>query len=138
MSDAADQKKATIMIVDDQEMVRSLVADLLTELHYDVITAKDGQEAVDTYRRLMDEAREQDRREHPVDLVILDMVLPNSDGRETFVRLRETNPDARVIISSGYDVDDRVREVLGLGAVGFLQKPYHIETLLNLVRKVLV
>ncbi|MBN1916947.1 MAG: response regulator [Verrucomicrobia bacterium] len=138
MTDAADQRKATIMIVDDQEPVRSLVSDLLTGLDFDVITAKDGQEAVETYRRLMDEAREQERIEHPVDLVILDMVLPNCDGKETFQRLRETNPDVRVIISSGYDVDDRVQEAIGLGAVGFLQKPYHIETLLNLVRKVLV
>jgi two-component system cell cycle sensor histidine kinase/response regulator CckA len=138
MADAADQKKATIMIVDDQEMVRSLVADLLTDLNYTVITAKDGREAVDTYRGLMDEAHEQERIEHPVDLVILDMVLPNCDGKETFERLREMNPGVRVIISSGYDVDDRVQELRNRGAVGFLQKPYHIETLLNLVRKVLV
>ena len=137
MAEAGNEPKATIMIVEDQEVVRSLVADLLTNLSYGVVTAKDGQEAVATYQRLMDEAREQDRQVHPIDLVILDMVLPNGGGEETFERLRQINPDVRVIISTGYDVDDRVHDILGRGAVGFLPKPYHIETLLNLVHKVL-
>ncbi len=138
MGDGDNDKRATILIVDDQEMVRTLVADLLGDLDYKVITAKDGQEAVALYRKMMEEARKQERQEHPVDLVILDMILPKGDGKETFEHLREINPDVRVILSSGYDVDDRVREVLGHGALGFIQKPYHIETLLNMVRKVLV
>ena len=137
-SDQADEKRATIMIVDDQEMVRTLVADLLTELDYEVITACDGHDALDRYRQMMEEAKAHDRPEHPVDLVILDMILPKIDGMETFDRLRELNPGVRVILSSGYDLDDRVNEVLGRGALGFIQKPYHIETLLNMVRKVLV
>ncbi len=138
MSDGISESRGTILIVDDQEMVCSLVKDLLGELHYTVYAAKDGEEAVALYRSLMDKAREQERYEHPVDLVILDMVLPKLGGKETFDHLREINPDVRVILSSGYDVDDRVKEVLDRGAVGFIQKPYHIESLLNLVRKTLV
>lgn len=137
-SDQADEKRATILIVDDQEMVRTLVADLLTDLDYEVITACDGHDALDLYGRMMEEAQARDRPEHPVDLVILDMILPKIDGMETFDRLRELNPDVRVILSSGYDVDDRVNELLGRGALGFIQKPYHIEALLNMVGKVLV
>ena len=137
MTKGGREKRATILIVDDQEMVRTLVADLLTDLNYEVITAKDGQDAVDLYGQLMQQAREQEHQEHPVDLVILDMVLPRIDGRETFDRLREINPDVRVIVSSGYDVDERVKDVLDRGAADFIQKPYHIEALLNMVRKVL-
>jgi two-component system cell cycle sensor histidine kinase/response regulator CckA len=137
-SNQADEKRATILIVDDQEMVRTLVADLLTDLDYEVITASDGHDAIDLYSRMKEEAQANDQPEHPVDLVILDMILPKIDGVETFDRLRELNPDVRVILSSGYDVDDRVKELLGRGALGFIQKPYHIEALLNMVRKVLV
>ncbi len=131
-------KRGTIMVVDDQEMVRALVSDMLGELDYEVIAVKDGREAVTCYGEMMEQAKEEERHDHPVDLVILDMVLPKLDGRETFDHLREINPDVRVILSSGYDVDDRVKEVLDRGAIGFIQKPYHIEALLNLVRKVLV
>jgi two-component system cell cycle sensor histidine kinase/response regulator CckA len=137
MTKGGNEKRATILIVDDQEMVRTLVADLLSDLNYEVITAKDGQDAVDLYGRMMQQAKEQDRQEHPVDLVILDMVLPKIDGWETFDRLRQINPDVRVILSSGYDVDDRVKDVLSRGAADYIQKPYHIEALLNMVRRVL-
>jgi two-component system cell cycle sensor histidine kinase/response regulator CckA len=138
MGEGEHESRGTILIVDDQEMVRTLVADMLTELDYDVVLAEDGQRAVAIYGQMMADAKAQDRHEHPVDLVILDMVLPKSDGKKTFEQLRKINPDVRVILSSGYDVDDRVKEVLDRGALGFIQKPYHIETLLNMVRKVLV
>jgi len=138
MGDGHSESRGTILIVDDQEMVRTLVADMLSELDYEVIMAEDGQAAVAVYGKMMADAKEQDRHEHPVDLVILDMVLPKSDGKKTFDLLREINPDVRVILSSGYDVDDRVKDVLDGGALGFIQKPYHIEALLNMVRKVLV
>jgi two-component system cell cycle sensor histidine kinase/response regulator CckA len=138
MGESERESRGTILIVDDQEMVRTLVADMLTELDYDVILAEDGQRAVAIYGQMMADAKAQDRPEHPVDLVILDMVLPKSDGQQTFEQLRKINPEVRVILSSGYDVDDRVKDVLDHGALGFIQKPYHIETLLNMVRKVLV
>jgi two-component system cell cycle sensor histidine kinase/response regulator CckA len=137
LGDSANDKQATILIVDDQEMVRTLVADLLSGSNFEVLTASTGQDAVDLYSKMMQEARDQERREHPVDLVILDMILPKGDGVETFHRLRTINPDVRVILSSGYDVDDRVRQLTDSGALAFIQKPYHIETLLNMVRKVL-
>ena len=137
LDDGANDKQATILIVDDQEMVRTLVADLLSDSNFEVITASTGQDAVDLYTQMMEEAREQERLEHPVDLVILDMILPKGDGVETFQRLRAINPDVRVILSSGYDVDERVRDLTDRGALAFIQKPYHIEALLNMVRKVL-
>jgi len=138
MGTSKADKLATILIVDDQEMVRSLIADLLTDLDYEVITADDGQDAVALYKKMTDQAKAEDRPGHPIDLVILDMILPRLDGKETFDRLREINPDVRVILSSGYDVDERAKDVLDHGALGFIQKPYHIEALLAMVRKVLV
>ena len=137
MGTSKADKLATILIVDDQEMVRSLIADLLTDLHYEVITAGDGQDAIALYKKMTDDAKAQDRPGHPIDLVILDMILPRLDGKETFDRLREINPDVRVILSSGYDVDERAKDVLDHGALGFIQKPYHIEALLAMIRNVL-
>jgi len=137
MGTSKADKLATILIVDDQEMVRSLIADLLTDLDYEVITADDGQDAVALYKKMTDQAKAEDRPGHPIDLVILDMILPRLDGKETFDRLREINPDVRVILSSGYDVDERAKDVLDHGALGFIQKPYHIEALLAMIRNVL-
>ena len=68
-------KRGTIMVVDDQEMVRALVSDMLGELDYEVIAVKDGREAVTRYGEMMDRAKEDERHDHPVDLVILDMIL---------------------------------------------------------------
>ena len=128
-------KQGTILIVDDQEMVRSMIADLLGGLNYRVFTAKDGLDAVQTYKKVMSRSKKNVSEEEGIDLIILDMILPRMDGKETYCKLKEIDPEVKVILSSGYDIDQKIKEVLNQGAVDFIQKPYHIETLLNKVRK---
>ena len=119
--------RETILVVDDEEMIRMLVRDILQEKGYAVIGAGDGYEAERVYRE----------RGRSIDLVILDMTMPGMSGRETFEKLRDINPDIRAILSTGYAKDERAREVLALGVKAFVQKPYKVDDLAAAVRRVL-
>lgn len=117
----------TILVVDDEEHVRSLVSDILESAGYRVLTASDGEEALEIYRRQGDK----------IDMVILDMIMPRLGGRETYEKLREINAAVLVLLSSGYSENGTAREVLDRGAAGFLQKPYRSHELLKKLRHVL-
>ncbi|MCP4725705.1 MAG: PAS domain S-box protein [bacterium] len=113
----------TIMIVDDEENVRNLADYMLSKLGYDVITAADGIDAIDIYRR----------KQKSIDLVILDMIMPNMAGKETFLALRQINPKVKVLISSGYSQNGVASEILTEGAFGFIQKPFRIEEVSKMI-----
>jgi len=103
-----------VMVVDDEDLVRSMAKAQLKSLGYEVILAKDGVEALEMYARLKDK----------VDLVLLDVVMPRLGGRDTLKRLRMMNPEVRVILSSGFDPEGALEDLDGLGATGFIAKPY--------------
>ncbi len=113
--------KETILLVDDEEMIRNLAQQIL-ELHgYSVITASDGQEAIDQYLN----ARNR------IDLVILDQTMPHLSGTEVLSRIRNLDSRAKVVMSSGYASMETG------GASAFLAKPYRSDTLTRIVREVL-
>jgi PAS domain S-box-containing protein len=112
-------KNLTVLLVDDEEMVRDVGASLLEALEIAVLTACDGYEALERY----------DQYHDVIDLVILDMAMPRMDGVETFRELRRRYPDVRIIMASGYTGDEVAGDLLGDGLLGFLQKPYTFETL---------
>jgi CheY-like chemotaxis protein len=109
----------TILLVDDEEMVRDVGAQLLEHLGHRVITAASGQEALERYRQ----------NDGEIDLVILDMIMPGMSGGAVFDRLKEIDPEVRVILSSGYSIDGDAQAILDRGCHGFLQKPFSIERL---------
>lgn len=113
-----------IMIVDDEDLVTLLAQRVLADEGYRVITARNGAECLDIYRKL----------NHDVDLIILDFTMPNMDGSEVFEELRMLNPSVSVVLSSGFAEDDRLREMLEQGLRGFIPKPYTQQTLLQQVR----
>ena len=113
--------KETILLVDDEEMIRSLAQQVLEVHGYSVLTAVDGQQAIDLYEKRRDE----------VDLVILDLSMPHLSGTEVLARIHRLDPHARVIISSGHASRETPR------ASAFLPKPYRASTLTRLVREVL-
>jgi two-component system cell cycle sensor histidine kinase/response regulator CckA len=117
----------TILVVDDEETIRRLLRDLLQAKGYRVVEAADGREALRVFE------------EHGgrIDLVILDMVMPEMGGREAYVHLRELNPDIRTILSTGYAEDERARELMSMGVMAFVQKPYRVDVLAAVVRSVL-
>ncbi len=123
MDEALPRGRGRILLVDDQEPVREVAKDMLEALGYEVITAADGLEGVSRYRDLWRE----------IDLVILDMVMPNMSGGDCFRRMREINPKARVVLSSGYSMDGSIQVVMKEGILAFIQKPYRLEELSRVV-----
>jgi two-component system, cell cycle sensor histidine kinase and response regulator CckA len=111
----------TVLVVDDEEIVRNVTNTLLKKGGYSVLTAEDGEEAL----RLLG-ARPQD-----IDVVLLDLSMPKMDGIETFDRMREICKHLPIILSSGYNEQDATRAFAGKGLSGFIQKPYRIEELLK-------
>ena len=105
--------KGTILVVDDEDIVRIMLREVLIELGYDVITAIDGQDGLQKYK----DATE------PIDLVILDMIMPVMNGSDCFRAIREINPEAKVVVSSGFTKDQSISDLTQEGLAGFLDKP---------------
>jgi two-component system cell cycle sensor histidine kinase/response regulator CckA len=117
----------TVLLVDDEQMVLEVTRELLESMGYRVYAVGSGQEAIAVYME----------KRNDIDLVILDMIMPGISGGETFDRLHEINPDAKVLLSSGYSISGQAQQILERGCNGFLQKPFHLENLSQKVREVL-
>ncbi len=105
-----------ILFVDDESIIRNVGFSQLTNLGYEVILAEDGMQALEIFK--------QQHRE--ISAVILDMIMPRLNGKDTFLKMREINPNVKVIFSSGFSHDGRMNDLLKMGAIAFLQKPYRI------------
>lgn len=103
-----------VLLVDDEEILRTVGQAILEDLGYRVYLAEDGEQALEVYAQ----------KKKDISLVILDMLMPRMGGKETLVRLMERYPDVRVLISSGFHREGTVDELVRLGAMGFLRKPY--------------
>ncbi len=126
-STVSDVKKdATILVVDDEEIILDIVTEALEDAGYHVLTAVKGEEAIEIIK------------EHGelIDLVIIDRLMPGMDGIVTFERMKEIAPSLRAIVSSGYS-DEKREDLLEKGFSGYLKKPYRIDDLLQAVRDVL-
>ncbi|UCG22299.1 MAG: PAS domain S-box protein [Deltaproteobacteria bacterium] len=117
----------TILLVDDEKFIRELGVDVLGQAGYTVLTAGNGEQALEVYRK------ERDR----VDLIILDLIMPGMGGSKCLEELLKIGPQARVLIASGYSPDASTKGALETGAAGFINKPYDTKQLLELVRKIL-
>ena len=117
----------TILVVDDEDMVRNLGETILKQFGYKVFTAVDGFNAIEMFEKQRDK----------IELVILDMTMPRKSGRDTLRELLERKKDLKIIISSGYSKGGPVEELLEMGAKGFVQKPYRLSQLLKIVREIL-
>jgi len=105
-----------ILLVDDEEAVREVAAEMLTHLGYDVTIACAGGEAVGIYSR----------EGHTIDLVVIDLVMPDMGGGDCFRALREIDPSASCILASGYSLNGTSQELLDAGMKGFVQKPFDL------------
>ena len=118
----------SILLVDDESMVLEVGQQLLEALGYQVTTASSGQAAIDIYEQLNES----------IDLVILDMIMPQMGGSDTFDRLKTINPDVKVLLSSGYSIDGQASSILNRGCNGFIQKPFTVNVLAKKLRENLV
>jgi CheY-like chemotaxis protein len=115
--------KGKILVVDDDEGVRRSAGMGLKRLGYQVEVAKDGAEGIGIYEEAM-------KGKRPFDAVIMDLTIPGGmGGKEGIRKLKRIDPDARVIVSSGYSKDPVMSEFREYGFVGVVQKPYKIEDL---------
>jgi len=116
-----------ILIVDDEEPIRRLVSKILTSLGYTAITARNGREALEFFSK----------RSGSIDLILLDMVMPEMSGSECLLELKKLDPYVRVVITTGYGLNGIVRELIDAGAVGFMQKPFTAARLSEEIARVL-
>ncbi len=117
----------TILLVDDEEMVVDIGKEVLEKLGYVVIPAAGGIEAIDIFKQ----------GKNRIDLVILDMIMPDMSGSEAFDKLKEIQPDLKVLLSSGYSINGRASEILERGCHGFIQKPFNLRQISRKIREVL-
>ncbi|MEO8452966.1 MAG: ATP-binding protein, partial [Gemmatimonadota bacterium] len=117
----------TVLLVDDDEAVLQVTRSILERLRYRVVLARNGIEAVEVARAYPGE----------IHLAVLDMGMPHAGGAEAFPFLRASRPSMRILISSGYEMNDVVQNLLASGANAFLQKPFRVSALATEIRAVL-
>jgi CheY-like chemotaxis protein len=119
--------KETMLLVDDEDIVLDVGEEMLRSLGYKVLIARGGKEAIELYKGNKDK----------IDMVLLDMVMPDMGGGETYDRMKEINPNVEVLLSSGYSIDGQAEEILKRGCDGFLQKPFNMKELSRSIREIL-
>ena len=136
----------TILLVDDEDIIVDVGEGMLKALGYKVLLARSGKEAIEivskAYRA---KGKGQKRKESYApgavppapDLVILDIVMPEMGGGEVYDRIKEIDPDIKVLLSSGYSIDDQAKEILERGCDSFIQKPFNMKRLSQMLREIL-
>ncbi|RLF57654.1 MAG: hypothetical protein DRN37_06125 [Thermoplasmata archaeon] len=123
----SERGSETILLVDDEEILRDIGRDILETFGYTVLLAPDGESALELYK---------ERRKH-ISLVILDLIMPGMGGKQCLEKLLKINPDTKVVIASGYSIDGHAKDALKAGAKAFVSKPYELNKMLQAVRSVL-
>ena len=121
------QGSETILLVDDEQIIINVTQAMLEGLGYKVLTAHNGEEAVEIYKTKMDQ----------INLVIMDMIMPGIGGGEAFDRIKAVNPAVNVILASGYSMNGMAKDILNRGVRSFLQKPFRLNDLSEKIRSVL-
>ena len=116
-----------ILCIDDELPIHTIVKDMLEEYGMTVICANNGAEGLQIFEKSFSD----------IDLVILDLAMPGLSGKEVFKKLKKINPLVKVLLTSGYKYDKRVKEALILGINGFLKKPFTLESLINAVAEII-
>jgi two-component system cell cycle sensor histidine kinase/response regulator CckA len=116
-----------ILIVDDEDMIITVGSEMLRKLGYKVLLAKSGKEAIELC----------EAHKETIDMVILDMIMPDMNGEETYDRIKKIMPEVKVLLSSGYSIIGQAKHMLERGCNGFIQKPFNMKRLSHKVREVL-
>jgi PAS domain S-box-containing protein len=116
-----------ILLVDDEESTIQVEELMLRKLGYQVVPAMSGQEAIELYKEKMVD----------LDLVALDMIMPEMSGKDTYDALKIINPKVKVLLVSGYSLNKQIEKLMDQGCNGFIQKPFDIVQLSHKLRKVL-
>jgi len=127
VSERIEEGDETILLVDDEEMIIDVGSQLLEKLGYTVLEARGGKEAIQIYQENKDN----------IDMIILDMIMPDIGGSEAYDKIKIIDPEVKVLLSSGYSVEGQATEILEKGCNGFIQKPFNLKSLSRKIREVL-
>ncbi len=122
-----EKGSGTILVVDDEEYILNADKAMLNELGYEVLLANGGKEAL----RVFDENKDR------INLLILDLIMPDLSGEIVYDRIKSIRPDIRVILSSGYSIEGQAESILKRGCDGFIQKPYNLNQLAQKIKQIL-
>jgi len=117
--------QGTVLVIEDEETVRAIICRMLESIGYSVVQAENGLVGVEKFTKATS----------PFQFVLLDLTMPHMDGEAAFRELRRLKPDVRVILMSGYNEQDAISQFAGKGLAGFLQKPFKLEELRQLLKK---
>ena len=117
----------TVLFIDDEDMIIEVAEELFEQLGYKLLIARSGKEAIETY----------EKNKELIDIVLLDMIMPDMSGSDTYDRMKELDPDIKVLLSSGYSLEGRATEILDRGCNGFIQKPFKMKELSQKLREIL-
>lgn len=115
----------TVLVVDDEDHVRNVTEMMLTQFGLDVVGASDGLEAVEIVQSQGD----------AIDLVVMDLTMPRMDGETAYDEMRKIRPSIKVVMTSGYNEADTAGDLRAKDVFGFLQKPFDLEKLIEIVRR---
>jgi CheY-like chemotaxis protein len=116
-----------VLLVDDEDLIIDVGEQILKRMGYTVLVARSGSEAIEIYSKKKDD----------IEMIVLDMIMPDMSGGEAYDRLREINPDIKVLLSSGYSLRGQAKDILARGCKGFIQKPFNMRELSHKLREVL-
>ena len=122
------EETGTILLVDDEAIVIGVGKQMLEKLGFTVLTASNGQEALDIFKVNKDR----------IDLVVLDMIMPGMGAGDTYDELQVLDPEIKVLLSSGYGVDEQTNEIMQRGCKGFIQKPFNMQVLSQKIEEVML
>ena len=117
----------TVLFVDDEDMIIEVAKEVLEHLGYKVLIAGNGKEAIGKY----------EEHKAQIDIVILDMIMPDMSGSDTYDRMKEIDPDIKILLSSGYSINGQATEIMDRGCNGFIQKPFKMKELSQKLREIL-
>jgi len=116
----------TILLVDDDEAIRNLGQEMLSKIGHRVITAKDGETALELYQD----------KQNEIDLIMLDLMMPGMGGYKCLEHLIDINPEAKILVASGYSCNETLKNEIQAKAKGFLSKPYAIQQVSEAIRNI--
>lgn len=116
-----------IVVIDDESVIRRMISRILPSLGYNVKDFEKGTEAIEYYRNHYND----------IDLVIVDMIMPEMDGKDVFKALYKINPNVKILLSSGFSIEGDAQKLIDMGAQGFIHKPYRKAELSRKVAEIL-
>ena len=119
--------KEMVLLVDDEDMILEVGKEMLAKMGYEVLTAGSGKNALEIYRKKKDQ----------IGIVILDMIMPEMGGGETYDKMKKINPGIKALLSSGYSINGQATEILKRGCNAFIQKPFSVTNLSLKLREIL-